>query len=288
MGLVKSVIKWAMPCGLYALIRTTWLASASNYLKHRKVLLRNRQLKSRHEKNDRVFILCNGPSVNQQNLLPLKNEFVISVSSGYLIKDYKTISPKYHCVPKITYGSVTEEDVVAWFREMDEHLGDAELFLSISEYDLVKKHGLFNRRKVHYLCMERDFSKGEQEVVDITKIVPAPYSVPIMALMVGMYMGFGRFYLLGTEHDSYLTRKYSYAFEPTVLKGKDLTVNLDGTIKSSATIHELRSQIGLLENYLAIKGVAEKNGLCVFNATLGGALELFARVTLNEVMDASA
>lgn len=285
MGLVKSVIKWAMPCGLYALIRTTWLASASNYLKYWKVLLRNQQLKSRHEKKDRVFILCNGPSVNQQNLLPLKNEFVISVSSGYLIKDYQTISPKYHCVPKITYGLVTEEDVVAWFREMDEHLGDAELFLSISEYDLVKKHGLFSQRKVYYLCMERDFAKDEHAVLDIANVVPAPYSVPIMALMVAMYMGFGRFYLLGTEHDSFIKGSYNYAFSPTVMKGKDVSVEENGNLRYGAMAAELESLAALWGQYTSMRMIADAANTHILNATSGGVLDVFPRISLQEIFE---
>lgn len=47
-------------------------------------------------KGDRCFILCTGPSINKQNLKPLKDEYCIAVSHFYLHKDYRYIKPHYH------------------------------------------------------------------------------------------------------------------------------------------------------------------------------------------------
>jgi hypothetical protein len=91
---------------------------------------RNVELRDLH-KGQRCFILCNGPSVKRQDISVLRNEHVLSVSSGYQHPDYAAISPAYHFVPQLTYGRLTPDDAITWFREMDSKLGSATLFLTM-------------------------------------------------------------------------------------------------------------------------------------------------------------
>jgi hypothetical protein len=275
------ILKWIIPYELVKWINYTGLRSVGKYIKYRAILNKNKSLKDRHVADKRSFILCNGPSTKDQNLLPLKNEYVISVSSGYLFKDFDVIAPKYHCVPQITYGLMKEDDVVEWFNEMDSRLGDAELFLSLSEYELVQKYELFPKRKVYFLCLGRIFSESEREVINLASIIPGVGSVPIMALMVAMYLGFKEIYLLGTDHDSFQTNKYVYAFEPTVLRGKDCDVRADGQVES--LYKELHSNAKLWENYRSMRTIAESNGIKIINATKGGALDEFERVDIENL-----
>ena len=102
--------------------------------------------------------MCNGPSVKRQDIRPLKDEIVISVSSGYLHPDYAEIAPTYHCVPQITYNLMTRTDVIAWFREMHERLGKATLFLNHTEAALVREENMFTGRDVRYVHLSGPFS----------------------------------------------------------------------------------------------------------------------------------
>ena len=243
----------------------------------------NAALKSRH-RGQRAFILCNGPTTLQQNLLPLAGELVFSVSSGYLHPDYDRIKPRYHCIPQITYGRMTEQDVVAWFTEMHERIGDAEVFLSATEENLVRTQGLFPGRTVHYLFLNEDFDPlASRDIPDITSAAPGVQSVPIMALMVGLYMGFQDMYLLGTEHSDFRTREYRYAFEPTVLKGKDITVGTDGKTLTSR-YDDFHSFARLWRQYRRTREIAEANGARLSNATAGGELDELPRVRLEDIV----
>jgi hypothetical protein len=243
----------------------------------------NAALKSRH-RGQRAFILCNGPTTLQQNLLPLAGELVFSVSSGYLHPDYDRIKPRYHCIPQITYGRMTEQDVVAWFTEMHERIGDAEVFLSATEENLVRTQGLFPGRTVHYLFLHEDFDHlASRDIPDISTAVPGVQSVPIMALMVGLYMGFQDMYLLGTEHSDFRTREYRYAFEPTVLKGKDITVGTDGKTLTSR-YDDFHSFARLWRQYRRTREIAEANGARLSNATAGGELDELPRVRLEDIV----
>ncbi|MDV4179934.1 hypothetical protein R1521_15640 [Rhizobium brockwellii] len=239
-------------------------------------LAENRQLAGLHA-GQRCFILGNGPSVKGLDLSRLQGENVITVSNGYLHSDFDKFQSRYHCVPQITYGLMTSEDVVRWFDEMHSHLGAAELFLSSTEAELVRKHNLFSGRTVRYLVLGESFDERPSvEIVDISQPVPRVDSVPVMALMIAMYLGFKEIILLGVDHDRFLSSPYQYAFDLKVQKGKDITVNADGTPRRNRH-DDFQQAARLWRQYRAISNIARANDIRVVNSTPGGALDEFER-----------
>jgi hypothetical protein len=229
-------------------------------------------------KGKRCFILCNGPSVKRQDITVLKNEHVMSVSSGYHHPDYSIIAPDYHFVPQLTYGRLTVDDAVTWFREMDSKLGRATLFLNYTEEALVRENGLFAGRDVRYVTFHKTFADYDPlGLPDLSQSIPGVQSVAIMGLMAAMYMGFSSIYLLGTDHDHFRTAQYTYFYEPTVLRGKDPSTDSNGTLVSS-WYEELAALTVLWEQYRWIKRIAAHHGIRIFNATAGGELDEFPRI----------
>jgi hypothetical protein len=249
----------------------------------RALTIRNAELRDRH-RGARCFILCNGPSVKKQNIRPLKDELVISVSSGYHHPDYSEISPAYHCVPQITYGMMTRTDVIAWFREMHDRLGRATLFLNQTEEPLVREENLFSGRDVRYVSLQGPFSQYPANVIpDLTSDIPAVQSVPIMALLIGMYMGASQLYLLGTDHDHFRSGEYIYFYESTVLRGKDVSVDEQGKLRGG-WYEEFSGLAALWAQYRSVKQIAIANNVRIFNATAGGELDEFPRVALETLV----
>lgn len=245
---------------------------------------RNAEFLGRHA-GQRCFILCNGPSVKRQNLAALKDEHVVSVSSGYHHPLYAQIAPRYHCVPQLTYGLVTREDAIAWFKEMDAALGDATLFLSSTEEPLVREEGLFAGRDVRYIVLSGNFSDyPEATVPDIAARIPRVQSVPVMCIMIAMYMGFDQIYLLGTDHDHFRTGEYKYFYESksTALSGKDISADEQGK-RRSGWYEELTGLVRLWEQYRTLGHIAQANGVRIFNATAGGELDEFPRVDFDSL-----
>jgi hypothetical protein len=278
---IKNIAYWTLPQGLVEVAKKTYYRLLlSRFLKLCRGNSRYRDL----HRGQRCFIVCNGPSVNRQNLLPLKGEIVFSVSNGYHHRDYAIYRPRYHCVPQFTYTEkLTKEVAIAWFREMQEKIGEAELFLSYRDEPLVRENHLFPGRKVNYLCMNYDFSKDSTKLFDIAKIVPGVWSVPVMVLMIAMYMGFKDIYLLGVEHDSFKTGEYKYFYKPTVLSDKAFGVTEDGKT-TDPLCDELYEYYRLFSQYRALKRIASSRGINIYNATAGGALDEFERVSLEDVL----
>lgn len=281
----RKVLWGAIPHALYEYFKVTLPARKRQQQEvHRlrrplELSARNADLHNLHAAQ-RCFILCNGPSVNRQNIGVLKNEHVFSVSSGYHHPDYPAINPAYHFVPQLTYGRLTPDDAVAWFREMDSKLGRATLFLNCTEEAMVEHAGLFRGRDVRYVTFTGTFADYDPLAVpDLSGRIPGVQSVAIMCLMAAMYMGFKKIYLLGTDHDHFRTGEYKYFFEPTVLKGKDVATDAEGKLVSG-WYDELSGLAVLWGQYRSIKRIAEHHGIQIFNATAGGELDEFSRVSL--------
>lgn len=275
---IASLAKCMLPHGLVALPGI--LRACSERAAERALLAQlsaNGVLRGRHA-GSRCFVLCTGPSVKTQNLRRLAGELVISVSSAYLHPDYGSFRPAYHCVPHMTFGAFTEQDAVRWLRDMDAHIGQAEIVLSDEQRTLVEAHRLMASRSVHYLSMQGDAPTSIRgSIPDLTGPVPRPQSVPIMALMVALYMGCREIYLLGTDHDHFLTGTYTHFYNKAITSGTDPSVDEADRVLSPRyeQFHELTA---LWRQYRWLKECCGGTGAVIYNATAGGALDEFERV----------
>lgn len=281
---IRQWLLWLAPHGLHvARAKKLTRAAAPPELVSREVLFQNAILKNRHERQ-RCFILGNGPSAKAIDLASLSGQVVISVSNGYLHKEYNLVAPQYHCVPQITYGRMTEADVVIWFKEMHERLGSAELFLNETEAALVQKHDLFRGRKVYYVAFRENFDEiSPLALIDLSVPIPRVESAPVMALMVAMYMRFSDIALLGVDHDHFKSGEYVYAFNLGVQANKDAAVGVDGQVVISRH-DDFQSLARLWRQYRALRYIAAANDVEITNATQGGELDEFFRVNFDTVV----
>lgn len=226
----------------------------------------------------RCFIVGNSPSVGNFDLSLLEDEFVFSVSNGYLHHQYSQMHPKFHCVPQITYGFMKECDVIDWFTEMHQNIGDANLFLSTTEQNLVEKNNLFPGREVYFLSLcEAIADFPNDRIIDISHPAPSVESVPIMSLMIAMYYGFSNIYLLGIDHDSWKTGQYKYAFDLDITADKDSSVDKEGNVLTN-NYDTFSSMLRLWGQYRKLKHIAGANNINIFNCGYYGELDEFPRV----------
>lgn len=280
---LKKIIKGCLPYGIIRLVQ--------EYKSHRlrtlpissSITEKNSVYKNIH-KNERCFILCSGPSIKKLDLKKLKNEKCISVASHYLHPDFSFYAPQYHCLPPVD-PTIDRSTAIDLFNEMHSMICDATLFLSETEYLLVQQEELFKGRIVNYVNLSLRPNAFADTIPDITKPIPSVQSVPILALQLALYMGFSKIILLGTEHDSFITGRYDHFYEPTVLKGKDQSVDDDGRINKETCplVVELAALSCLWNQYVAIKCIADAYGVDIVNATPGGVLDVFPRVKFSSL-----
>jgi len=163
------------------------------------ILSKNADLHNIH-KNKRCFILATGPSINRQNLKPLKDEICFSLSNFFVHPDFAVMRPQYHCIAPYIHNC-PEQDWQAWMKRADAHIGYATVFCGLSDYDRNQRDGLFEGRQLHFIDFSGIWKNLAADGVDLTRPLPGPQSIPVMAIMIAIYMGIRQIYLLGCDHD---------------------------------------------------------------------------------------
>lgn len=241
-----------------------------NYRRHSSKL---KKFKDIH-KGQRCFIIGNGPSLNQTNLSLIKDEIIFGVNTLYAGLTKFGITCDYYAV----------SDGIMWRNHIEDILGvDTTLFLGgvagreyIGDFRFFRK---FKRNKpivVQRLgqiqdssCFSRDISRGHYE--GTTVIID-------MCLQVAYYMGFKEVYLLGCDCD----------FSGSLHFDGAPTVSEDGIAKLRPTdpgyIQFTNDWSRIFESYEMCKKVYEEDGREIINATVGGKLEVFKRMKLEEII----
>ena len=238
-------------------------------------LIRNSEYKDKHA-GERVFILCTGPSIREMDLMKLKKERTIAVSSFYLHKDCRQIKPDYYCVPTFE-DFITKENAIKWLREMKEGCPYSHFFLSIHEKEYIEVLPEYKEKEVSYISFSN--LPDYYDEIDLTQSVLNVQSVAIMCLELAIYMGFKKIYLVGTEHSELITGKYShfYKYSESIISKEDSVV--DETDQLLVPFKEMLCAVhNLWKQYALMKRIAEKRGIEIYNATIGGSLDLFERV----------
>lgn len=240
----------------------------------------NSALKDIH-KGERCFILCNGPSIKSEDLSPLAGEITMSVSNFYKHPLYSIIHPAYHCVPDM-FSPFTDRDASQWFHEMHSKTGNSTLFLGARQKNVVIEENLFPERKVHYLRMELPMPSEPKEVFDLAWLIPGVQSVSIMCLMVCLYMGFKKIYLLGVDHDTLWTNKYEYFFNRKEALIQDVNQDARGNYTYSRS-SILEATYHLWQQYIGIRSIARANNVDIINLSQNSYLDLFEFDCLSQI-----
>ena len=274
---------WVIPPGVKDLIKQRIQSLKEIRKPISRLCAPNIAYKNIHQ-GQRCFIVCSGPSVKKQNLLPLKNEVTFFVSTGFLHPDYSAIQPDYHCVVDVLpTPKLTGENYVEWYKLMDRNIGDTQLFLSAADEDFIKQNNLFSTRHVSYLNMGLNWGPYQKTIYDITKKIPWVQSVPIMAIMIAMYMGCKEIYLLGVELDEIWCGEYRHFYDNEIMKN-DIAVNEYG--KSITPLIEMfEINYILWRQFSILKNIAEANNVEILNATQGGALDIYKRVKYEDLFN---
>ena len=141
--------------------------------------------------------LATGPSIREQDLTPLRDEWCIAVSEFYKHKDYGHIKPAYYAFAPC-HPPFTDEDVLRNLAEMKERSHTEVFFFGMSDKSVVERSDLVTDwERVHYLHFRGDFVP---ERIDLEASLPGPYGAGIMGAWIAIYMGFSEIYLIGCDH----------------------------------------------------------------------------------------
>jgi hypothetical protein len=254
-------------------------------------------IKPFHNKHlgERCFILGNGPSINNTNLDLLKDEIVFSCNASFLLFDRISWRPTYYtCVDtrvlpdrahEIENMLDTNPDMTAFFPTWIETHGTEKSRTAVRTIiKPAENRYYFTERRSHMRSLPSSMFS-----LDAQNHLVQPHTVAITMMQLAAYMGFSEIYLVGCDT--------SYSVSNTVQRDSagDNDVALVSTRDDDAN-HFDPSYFGtgrkwhvpnveaMIEHYRHAKAALKAVDVHVFNATVGGALEVFDRISLEDAV----
>lgn len=222
-----------------------------------------RNLKGKYN-GKRCFIICTGPSLTVEDLERIQGEYTFGMNSICLLADKTSFRPTFYgCNDLGVYKKLRSN--------IQQYCGNqVEVFVS----DRIKRHGDIKKgwhvfpENVAYHTYDRWFKQDFwcKFSSDCYRTVYGMHSITHSLIQIAAYMGFKKIYLLGADC--------------SFPKGKQIHFQDYGVPDTTIDTARERNIAG----YEEVKKQMDKYGFKMFNATRGGALEVFERVNLDDLL----
>jgi hypothetical protein len=295
---MNRYIKAVLPYGMVRLVQNREQLFKQKLPKETlEVLNRNEKFRDIH-RGQRCFIVGTGPSINSQDLSPLKDEIVFSLSRFYYHSLYETIRPRYQVFSGMTlHPFLFEKDGLPCdiYKEAELKIISEIIFTCIGDKQFIQENNFFQKQQIFYVAPDPDSGMKDIHVkgLDLTKSIFGFYLIPELAIQIAIFMGFREIYLLGLDHtwlyEVLHGRDFDHQFYDlkTGVLGKDNNREFISKKQDEyASFHQLISlYYHFYEDYSALKKYGENKNIKIYNATRGGMLDIFERVTLEEALE---
>lgn len=216
-----------------------------------------KSLKGTHN-GERCFIVGSGPSLTIEQLEAIKNEDSFGANRIYKVFDKTLWRPKYYVI----------QDRYDETKGVYEKLGTKYIFVSDFYW---KEHGMSNHRAICYHIKRALKQTSDLPYsVDVSQYVQAASTVTYTMIQLATYMGYKELYLIGMDH--------IYA---NVTNDKGVIIqrnNVRTHAFEDEKPNEVVANIAYMEDaYRTARKYCEANNIKIYNATIGGSLEVFER-----------
>jgi hypothetical protein len=222
---------------------------------------RNEVFKDIH-RGESCFIIGNGPSLNRMDLSPLGDCHTFGLNKIYLLCEKADLRPSYYVAvnPLVIQQGVGEIAKLA-----------CPSFLPFdAAWELVGP-----RDHVYYLKTGAVWMFQK----DLLERVCEGSTVTYVAMQIAYYMGFKEVFLIGVDHNYAVKGSPN---EEQVLRGDDTNHFDPGYFKGQKW--NLPDMEGSELSYGIAKYVYRYGGREIFDATLGGRLDVFPRISYEEAL----
>ena len=234
-----------------------------------------RALRDRFAGQQRCFIIGNGPSLNQTDLTQLEDEVTFCVNGFFLKMPDLNWTPTFY---------VVEDHLVAEDRavEINRLKGPIKLFPSYLGYCLDEAPDtiFFNHRA------RKSYPEGFDFSEDASKITYTGCTVTFTCMQLAHYLGFREIYLIGVDASydipTNIEHQDSYGTRILDMQTDDPNHFHPDYFGKGYRWHD--PQVAkMLEAYQEAQRVTDLSGRPIYNATVGGQLEVFERRAYAEI-----
>lgn len=218
-----------------------------------------------NEKGKRCFIVGNGPSLTIEQLELIKDEDCFGANRIYKLFEKTKWRPRYYVI----------QDRYDNTKGVYDNLKIANLFVSDFYW---REHGMKNPNAICY-HINRALKQTNNLPFssDCSKYVQAASTVTFTMIQLAVYIGYSEIYLIGMDH--------TYA---NVTNDKGIVIQRNN-VKNHAFEDEKPNEVVANISYMddafrVARRYCEEHGIQIYNATIGGALEVFKRVDFYSIV----
>lgn len=211
----------------------------------------------------RCFIIATGPSLTITDLEKIEKEYTFGMNSIIKVYEQTSFRPTFYGIQDHIVYEELQDEILRFYKD------EKNVFVA----DRIKWHSPIGSRwnvfplNMSYHAFKRWFCSEffVKFSDDIYRRVYSGFSITYSLIEIAVYMGFSEIYLLGADC-SFLQEKRHFI---------EYGVQ-DGSINTAKDRN--------IAGYLEAKKYAESHGIKIYNATRGGALEVFERVDLDKIV----
>ena len=280
----------ALRTAVYLLRRLEWSAAAcSQSLDHsanRRVVLkehgallqRNEIFRNRH-KNQRCFIIGNGPSLKHQDIGPLADEITFATNSFYVHPVIgETWQPSYYFLSDPLYFDGREP--ISTLHKIAETISRAPLFVPHYARESLERTKALPAERTYYVALGEAISEDNVRKYDLTRPTTGVQTVVQLAILAAIYMGCSPIYLLGLDHDWLAHGGTSLHFYSKENPEDQPAGNLPGW-----RYHSMMDAVLMMWKVYELELLmAQEAGVKIINCTRGGFLDVFERGNYEQVL----
>lgn len=213
----------------------------------------------------RCFIVGNGPSLTTTDLEKLKYEDCFAANKIYKIFEKTEWRPKYYVVAD--WSGLNDEDAD---KVNVETVFFGDHFYRLHNIKMDNAIVFYGDRLLDTKPESFHFSN------DISKGICLGATVTYACMQIAVYMGYKEIYLLGIDHN------FAYVVDSKGNIVKNPNVEESHFFSEDAS-KAYADMIGMSNAYIDAKKYAEMHGIKIYNATRGGALEIYPRVNFDDL-----
>lgn len=247
--------------------------------RNKSILDKNKELKNKYL-GERCFIIGLGPSINQQDLTKLKNEYVFACNHFYLHRQLNIIKPAFYSLiePIILNDSFREEVFPKTIERINFYASKnnkAVFLFNIQYKKYIEDNNLFSGNNVYYFLFSGSISNRMN--LDMSKPNPSGTGSIFFLLSLAKYLGFKAIYIIGCDYDYILTKDEKHFYKEEISCS---------SLKGETNLVLAKHLYTYLKRMDIMNKCIQKEGVQVFNAGIGGMTDTFPRVDYNSLFKA--
>lgn len=261
---------------LYNIIRRAWYRIKSeytlnNFINKRKYRNALQDLKGLHQ-GERCFIIGNGPSLTADDLTSLKSEYTFAANRIFYIFDKTEWRPTFYCAQDLMVVKDIADKIGGMWTLFD------KVFLNSNCYKFFRREES-NCKNV--LFFNPKYKNGHKKILfseDISDFIFDGGSVTYAAIQIAVYMGFSKIYLIGVDHNYAAT-----SFKNNEISSSDVANSYFEGMPTNLKMTKPNTE-GSTLSFIKAKEFCDSHNVIIMNATRGGKLEVFPRISLEDIL----